>query len=327
MRRVESRAGTATFARVLVALAGGVGAARFLRGLVQVVPPDDVTVIVNTGDDDWFHGMLVCPDLDTVTYTLAGAENPETGWGLAGETFATMTALQRYGLPTWFRLGDRDLATHLYRSERLRAGASLSTIAGEIGDAWGVRSRLLPMTDEPVGTRIDVLAADGSVTELPMQEWFVRDRADPPVVAVRFDGAARARAAPGVLDAIDGAEKIVVCPSNPVISIGPIVAVPGVRDALRRRRDHVVGVSPIIAGAPVKGPADRLMAPLGMEVSCVGVARAYRDFCSALVIDAGDAARAAEVEALGVRAVVADTLMRDARVTAALARHTLDAVA
>ena len=322
-----SRAGATTFASVLVALAGGVGAARFLRGLVQIVAPDDITVVVNTGDDDWFHGLLVCPDLDTVTYTLAGAENPETGWGLAGETFATMAALERYGVPTWFRLGDRDLATHLYRDERLRAGAPLSTITTEISDKWGVRSRILPMTDERVATRIDVRGSDGEVSELRMQEWFVRERAEPPVAAVRFEGAAGAAPAPGVLEALDHAETIVVCPSNPVISIGPIVAVPGVRDALRRRRDRVVGVSPIIAGAPVKGPADRLMGPLGMEVSCVGVARAYRDFCSALVIDAGDAARAAEVEALGVRAVVADTLMRDARVAAALARHTLDAVA
>jgi len=322
-----SHAGATTFASVLVALAGGVGAARFLRGLVQIVAPDDVTVIVNTGDDDWFHGLLVCPDLDTVTYTLAGAENPDTGWGLVGETFATMAALERYGVPTWFRLGDRDIATHLYRGERLRAGVPLSTITAEIAGAWGVGSRLLPMSDERVATRIDVRGADGSVSELRMQEWFVRERAEPPVAAVRFDGAARARPAPGVLDALGDAETIVVCPSNPVISIGPIVAVPGVREALRRRRDRVVGVSPIIAGAPVKGPADRLMRPLGMEVSCVGVAHAYRDFCSALVIDAGDAARAAEVEALGVRPVVADTLMRDARVAATLARHTLDAVA
>jgi LPPG:FO 2-phospho-L-lactate transferase len=262
-----------------------------------------------------------------LTYTLAGAENPDMGWGLAGETFATMAALDRYRVPTWFRLGDRDLATHLYRGERLRAGAPLSTITTEIADAWAVGSRLLPMSDERVATRIDVRGSDGTVSELRMQEWFVRDRAEPPVAAVRFEGADRARPAPGVLDALGDAETIVVCPSNPVISIGPIVAVPGVRDALRRRRDRVVGVSPIIAGAPVKGPADRLMGPLGMEVSCVGVARAYRDFCSALVIDADDARRAAEVEALGVRAVVADTLMRDARVAAALARHTLDAVA
>jgi LPPG:FO 2-phospho-L-lactate transferase len=312
---------------MLAALAGGVGAARFLRGLVQVVPPDDITVIVNTGDDDWFHGLLVCPDLDTVTYTLAGVENPDTGWGLAGETFAAIDALERYGLPTWFRLGDRDLATHLYRSDRVRAGASLSTIAAEIAAAWKVRSRLLPMSDDPVSTRIDVRTRGGSVSELHMQDWFVRERAEPLVTAVRFDRVERAAAAPGVLEALHQAETIVVCPSNPVISIGPILAVPGVRDALRRRRDRVVGVSPIIAGAPVKGPADRLMGPLGMEVSCVGVASAYRDFCSALVIDGGDTARAPEVEALGVHAVVTDTLMRDARVAAALARNTLDAVA
>jgi LPPG:FO 2-phospho-L-lactate transferase len=312
---------------MLAALAGGVGAARFLRGLVQVVPPDDITVIVNTGDDDWFHGLLVCPDLDTVTYTLAGVENPDTGWGLAEETFAAIDALERYGLPTWFRLGDRDLATHLYRSNRVRAGASLSTIAAEIAAAWNVRSRLLPMSDDPVSTRIDARTRGGSVSELHMQEWFVRERAEPPVTAVRFDGVERAAAAPGALEALHQAETIVVCPSNPVISIGPILAVPGVRDALRRRRDRVVGVSPIIAGAPVKGPADRLMSPLGMEVSCVGVARAYRDFCSTLVIDGGDTARAPEVEALGVHSVVTDTLMRDARVAAALARNTLDAVA
>jgi len=312
---------------MLAALAGGVGAARFLRGLVQVVPPDDITVIVNTGDDDWFHGLLVCPDLDTVTYTLAGVENPDTGWGLDGETFAAIDALERYALPTWFRLGDRDLATHLYRSERVQAGASLSTIAAEIAAAWDVRSRLLPMSDDPVSTRIDVRTSGGSVSELHMQEWFVRERAEPPVVAVRFEGVDLAAAAPGVLEALEEADTIIVCPSNPVISIGPILAVPGVREALVARRDRVVGVSPIIAGRPVKGPADRLMGPLGMEVSCVGVARAYRDFCSALVIDGGDIARAPEVEALRVHAVVTDTLMRDARVAAALARNTLDAVA
>src|SRR5204863_8520517 len=168
-RGAVSRVGTTTFASVLAALAGGVGAARFLRGLVQVVPPEDITVVVNTGDDDWFHGLLVCPDLDTVTYTLAGAENADTGWGLAGETFAAIDSLERYALPTWFRLGDRDLATHLYRSDRVRAGAPLSTIAAEIAAAWDVRSRLLPMSDDPVSTRIDVRTGDGSVAELHMQ--------------------------------------------------------------------------------------------------------------------------------------------------------------
>lgn len=312
---------------MLVALAGGVGAARFLRGLVRIVPPAEVTVIVNTADDDTFHSLAVSPDLDTVTYTLAGAEHPEQGWGLAGETFAVMDALDRYGQDTWFRLGDRDLATHLYRTARLDAGATMSEVTAEIAAAWGVVPRLLPMSDDRVATRVTVAREGGRREVLAMQEWFVRERAASPVVAVEFEGADTARPAPGVLAALEAAETVLVCPSNPVISIGPILAVPGVREVLARRRDRVVGVSPIIAGAPVKGPADRLMGPLGIEVSCVGVARAYADFCGTLVIDSGDEQRAREVEATGVRAVVADTLMTDARVAAALARHTLDAVA
>jgi LPPG:FO 2-phospho-L-lactate transferase len=310
-----------------VALAGGVGAARFLRGLVRVVPAAAVSVVVNTADDDVFHGLHVSPDLDTVTYTLAGAEHPEQGWGLEGETFATIEALSRYGRPTWFRLGDRDLATQLYRSERLAEGASLSTVTNEIGEAWGVVPHLLPMSDDAIATRITVNRPDGTTEELAMQEWFVRERAEPAVAAVRFAGADAASPAPGVIEALEAAETILICPSNPVISIGPILSVPGVRETLIRRRDRVVGVSPIIVGRPVKGPADRLMAGLGLDVSCVGVAGVYSEFCSTLVIDAGDAHRAAEVEAAGVRAVVADTLMTDARVAAALARRTLDAVA
>jgi LPPG:FO 2-phospho-L-lactate transferase len=312
---------------MLVALAGGVGAARFLRGLVRIVPPAEVTVVVNTADDDLFHGLAVSPDLDTVTYTLAGAEHPEQGWGLAGETFAVMDALERYGQDTWFRLGDRDLATHLYRTQRLAAGATLSEVTAEITAAWGVVPRLLPMSDDRVATRVTVARDGGRREVLAMQEWFVRERAGSPVLAVDFEGAENASPAPGVLAALEMSETILVCPSNPVISIGPILAVPGIRETLVRRRDRVVGVSPIIAGAPVKGPADRLMGPLGIEVSCVGVARAYAEFCGTLVIDSGDAPRAREVEAAGVRAVVADTLMTDARVAAALARHTLDAVA
>ncbi len=314
-------------APMVVALAGGVGAARFLRGLVRVVDPATVTVVVNTADDDRFHGLAVSPDLDTVTYTLAGAEHPEQGWGLDGETFNVIESLDRYGDDTWFRLGDRDLATHLFRTRRLAEGATLSQVTVEITKAWGVVPRLLPMSDDRVATRVTVRRPDGSVEVLAMQEWFVRERTLPPVVSVEFAGANTAKPAPGVLAAIDTAETILICPSNPVISIGPILAVPGVRDALVRRRDRVVGVSPIIAGSPVKGPADRLMGPLGIEVSCVGIARAYAPFCGTLVIDAGDVHRAAEVEAEGVQAVVADTLMRDARIAAALAQHTLDAVA
>jgi LPPG:FO 2-phospho-L-lactate transferase len=311
---------------MLATLAGGVGAARFLAGLVQVVPPADVVAIVNTGDDDEFHDLYVSPDLDSVTYTLAGASNVAQGWGLEGETYATLGALERYGVPTWFSLGDKDLATHLFRTQRLRAGAPLSQVTAEIVRAWGLDLQLLPMTDDRVRTRITVQRGASS-EELAMQAWFVGERAEPPVVSVRFDGADRARPAPGVLDALSGAEAIILCPSNPVISIGPILAIPGVRDVLVARRERVVGVSPIVGGAPVKGPADRLMAPLGMEVSCVGVARAYAEICATLVIDAVDADRAGEVEAAGVQAVVTDTMMRSPEVAAALAARTLAAVA
>ncbi|MET1002430.1 MAG: 2-phospho-L-lactate transferase [Acidimicrobiia bacterium] len=309
---------------MLTALAGGVGAARFLAGLVRAVPPASVTAIVNTADDEEFHGLHVSPDLDSVTYTLAGASNTAQGWGLEGETFATLAALARFDVDTWFGLGDKDLATHLYRTQRLRAGASLSTVTAEIARAWDVPVKLVPMTDDRVRTRVAVRDPD---RELAMQEWFVRERAEPEVRSVRFEGAAAARPAPGVIDALTGADAVLICPSNPVISIGPILAVPGIVEALRARRDRVVGISPIVGGAPVRGPADRLMGPLGIEVSCVGVARAYTQFCGTLVIDAVDAHRAGEVEAAGVNAVVADTMMHSPEVAAALARRALAAVA
>ncbi len=312
---------------MLAALAGGVGAARFLAGLVRAVPPADVVAIVNTADDDQFHGLSVSPDLDSVTYTLAGASNPVQGWGLEGETFTTLEALRRYPVDTWFGLGDKDLATHLYRTQRLRTGATLSQVTREIATAWGVDVRLLPMTDDAVSTRITAVDADGRERVYAMQEWFVRERAEPAVTAVDFAGASDARPAPGVLDAIRTADTVLVCPSNPVISIAPILAVPGIRAALRDRRGRVVAVSPIVGGAPVKGPADRLMRPLGIEVSCVGVARAYAEFCSTLVIDAIDADLAPAVEAAGVHPVVADTMMRSPEVAADLARRALAAVA
>ena len=245
---------------MIVSLAGGVGAARFLAGLVRALPPEAVVVVGNTGDDDEFHGLLVSPDLDSVTYTLAGASNRELGWGLEGETFACLDALARYDEPVWFRLGDRDLATHLYRSRRRNEGAPLSAVTAEIVAAWGLALRLVPMSDDPVRTRITVRAAGGSGTEeLRMQEWFVREHAEPPVVAVRYEGADTARPAPGVLDAIANADAIVLCPSNPVISIGPILAVPGIRDALAARRDRVDRHLPHRrrrAGARPRRPAD-----------------------------------------------------------------------
>jgi LPPG:FO 2-phospho-L-lactate transferase len=310
---------------MIAALAGGVGSARFLAGLLEVVDPGDVVIVGNTGDDDWFHGLRVCPDLDSVTYALAGANNPETGWGLAGETFTTLRALQRYGVPTWFNIGDQDFATHLYRTERLRAGDPLSAITADIAEAWGLRCRLIPMTDDTVATRV-LAALPGGNVELALEEWFVRERCEPPVVAVRYEGADEAVPAPGVLEALREAEAIVICPANPILSIAPILAVPGIRDAVAAHA-RVVGISNLIAGAAVRGPADRLLADLGIEASCVGVARAYRDLCAAFVIDDQDAARASEVEALGVRAVVTDTLMKDLDVAAALARETLAAVA
>jgi len=312
---------------VLVSLAGGVGAARFLNGLVRAVPPSDVVAIVNTADDEEFHGLYVSPDLDSVTYTLAGASNAAQGWGLEGETFATLDALGRYGVDTWFRLGDKDLATHLFRTERLRAGASLTEVTAEITRSWDLGLALLPMTDDRVRTRITVERPGGATEEIAMQRWFVGERAESPVVSVRFDGADAARPAPGVLEALRTADTIVICPSNPVISIGPILAVPGIRDALVARRERVIAISPIVGGAPVKGPADRLMGPLGIEVSCVGVARAYREICSTLVIDAVDEQLASQVEAEGVRAIVTDTMMRSPEIATQLARQTLAAVA
>jgi len=327
----------------IAALAGGVGAARFLRGLIRTMPAEEVVVVGNTGDDEIFHGLHVSPDLDTVVYTLAGAVG-SAGWGLADDTFRTLEAYARYGEPTWFRLGDADLATHLYRTSRLREGATLTEVTAEIALAWEVKAKLLPMTDDRVATRIDVLptaahaapvggtppdprADGGAPVTMAMQEWFVRERAQPPVAGVRFEGAATAKPGPGVLDALTEADAVLLCPSNPVISIGPILALPGVRDLLRSRRDSVVGVSPIIRGATVKGPADRLMAAAGIEVSCAGVASIYADICGTLLVDESDADRVADVEAHGVRAAVAPILMRDADGAAELARRALDLVA
>jgi LPPG:FO 2-phospho-L-lactate transferase len=309
---------------VIVALAGGVGAARMLRGIVAVADPADVVAIVNTGDDVVLHGLHVSPDLDTVTYTLAGAVNDETGWGLAGESWSVMDALARDGAEhTWFRLGDRDLATHLYRTHRLRAGASLSTITAEIAAAWGLSLRLLPMTDDRVETRVDVVGEG----EVGFQEYFVARRHAVPVRAVRYAGAEDARPAPGVLEALDAAETIVICPSNPILSIAPVLAVPGIRVAVEKRRADTVAVSPIVAGAALKGPADRLLTELGHESSVVGVARLYAPLAATLVVDEADAALAVAVEAEGMRCIVAPTVMHGPAEAAALARVCLDAAA
>jgi LPPG:FO 2-phospho-L-lactate transferase len=307
---------------VICVLAGGVGAARMLTGIVQVVDASDVTAVVNTGDDTTLHGLHISPDLDTCTYTLAGAINPETGWGLAGETWQAMEALERYGGLTWFRLGDKDLATHLYRTQRLREGAPLSTVTAEITASWGLALRLLPVTDDPLATVVTL--TDGST--IGFQDYFVRLRHEVPITGVAFEGADVARPAPGVLDAVRDADVVVVAPSNPIVSIGPLLAVPGVRDALARRRDRTVAVSPIIGGAALKGPADRMLAELGHDVSVVGVARLYAELASVLVIDEVDRELAPAVAEAGLRPVVTPTIMSSPEVAAALARTTLEAV-
>ncbi len=306
----------------ITTLAGGVGAARFLEGLVQVVPQEDITVISNTGDDEDFFGLHVSPDIDIVIYTLAGAINPATGWGLAGETFHALEALGRFGYETWFGLGDGDLATHVHRTEMLRDGATLSQATRSIAEAFGLRLALLPVSDDRIRTMVETAAGE----TLTFQEYFVKRHTQDEVRAVRFEGIETARPAPGVLEAILGADVIAIAPSNPIVSIGPLLAVPGVRDALRETRAKVVGVSPIIGGKTIKGPADRMMASLGMTPTAAGVAEAYRDFLDALVIDETDRDLAPAVEAAGVRPIVAQTIMRGPAEKRALAEVVLAAV-
>lgn len=307
----------------IIALAGGVGAARFLRGVVRVVPPADLTVIVNTGDDEEFFGLSVSPDLDTVTYTLAGAVNAEKGWGLPDETHRCLDALERYFPETWFGLGDADLATHLFRTERLRRGEPLSRVTAEIARRWNVTARVLPMSDDRVRT---VVTTEDGV--LPFQEYFVKRRAEGRVSAVTFRHVEAARPAPGVCEAIAAADLIVLPPSNPIVSIGPILALPGIRETLRRAAAPVAAVSPLIAGKPVKGPADRMLAGLGIEVSAAGIADSYDDFVDTFVLDrrdvegesAGAAAMCKRIEAMGMDVLVTETLMRDMDTSVALAR-------
>jgi len=280
-----------------------------------------VTAIVNVADDTELHGLHISPDVDTVIYTLAGAIDPERGWGLRDETWHAMTMFERYGNPSWFNLGDKDLATHIVRTQRLRSGEPLSAVTAQLALAWDLACAVVPVTDDPVRTIVET--AHG---ELGFQEYFVGRRHSVPITGVRFEGAADARPAPGVLEALGDADVVVLAPSNPIVSIAPLLAVPGVRDALVRRRHRVVAVSPIVAGAALKGPADRMLAELGHEASVVGVARLHAEVASALVVDTADADRSAEVEAAGMACVVTDTVMHDAETAAALARTTLAAV-
>jgi LPPG:FO 2-phospho-L-lactate transferase len=305
----------------IVALAGGVGAARFLEGLARVVDPCRLWIIGNTGDDTEMHGLHISPDLDTVAYTLAGLANPQHGWGLAADTFHCLEALRKLGAEAWFQLGDRDLATHLYRTERLREGATLTQVTAELVAAQGLRMRLLPMTDQRVRTLVKTRRG-----VLDFQTYFVRRRARDTVLGVTFDGARKARPAAGLLQAIRQAAGIIVCPSNPIISIGPILAVPGIREALRKSAAPVAAISPIVGGRALKGPAARMMKSLGMRVSAAGVAEMYRDFVDVFVLDWVDARQASKVEALGMRVEVTDTIMTSLARKRALARVVVGAL-
>jgi LPPG:FO 2-phospho-L-lactate transferase len=299
-----------------------------LSGLVAVIDPSTITAVVNVGDDTVLHGLHISPDLDTITYTLAGLDNRDTGWGMAGESWTVMDELAELGGESWFRLGDRDLATHLFRTEMLGSGAALSAVTAAIATRRHLGVRLLPVTDEPLRTML-TLDEDSDLgpagTEVGFQEYFVRLHHAVAVRSVRFDGAEHAAPAPGVMDALTGATQIVVCPSNPIVSIGPLLAVPGLREALEARRDRVIAVSPIIAGAALKGPADRLMTELGAESSVVGVARLYAPWVGTLVIDEADRDHARAVEDTGVRCVVAPTIMDTPERAAALGHLVLHA--
>lgn len=305
-------------------LAGGVGAARFLSGLLAVRDPSDVTAVVNVGDDFTLHGLHISPDLDTVTYTLSGEINPSTGWGRAGETWRVLAELGRLGGQDWFALGDLDLALHLFRTQRLSEGAALSEVTAEVARSFDLGLQLLPVSDDPIRTRITPAEPDGAA-EIEFQEYFVAQRHGIAVSAVRFAGIDDARPAPGVLTALRDAEVVVVAPSNPFVSIGPVVSVPQVRETLRERRGSVVAVSPIVGGQSIKGPAGAMMSELGYAPSVVGIAEIYADFAGTLVIDHVDGDLASAVADAGMTPVVTDTIMADPDRAAGLARATLDA--
>jgi len=304
----------------IVALCGGVGAARFLSGLVRVVNPEDVVAVVNTGDDREFYGVHVSPDLDIVTYTLAGLVDRAQGYGLEGDGYALMTRLEELGHEVWFRLGDRDFAHCLHRTLRMREGAGLASVAAELATAHGVAPRLLPMSEDPCPTLVEL--DDG--TKLHFEEYMIRERAPDRVAAVDLSAAAAAKPGPGVLEAIAAARAIVFCPSNPVVSIGPILAIPGVREALRESEAKTVAISPIVGGAPIKGPASQLLRGIGVEVSAAGVAHHYRELIDAYVLDERDADQLDAVRGLGLAAAATDSIMVDPDAAARLARVALE---
>lgn len=302
----------------IAAFAGGVGGSKLLLGLYRVMDPADLTIIVNTGDDIVMHGLHVSPDPDIITYTLAGVVNEETGWGITNESFRVAEGLQRYGRDIWFKLGDRDLATHIHRSALLKNGRTVSQAMDSIRTALGVRARLLPMSDSLLPTMLDT-----DEGRMHLQDYLVRRRCEPKLKKIVFEGAERARPAPGVIEAIEQADAIVISPSNPLISIGPILAVPGICEALRKRRADVIAVCPLVGGKSLKGPSDKMMAELSYDVSAVGVASLYRDVCGMFMIDEIDEMAGGAIEALGMKAIVRQTVMKSVEDKERVARHVL----
>ena len=303
----------------VVALAGGVGGAKLASGLQSSLRPGDLTLVVNTADDFELYGLRICPDLDTAMYTLSEMVNPATGWGVAGESFNALGMMVRFGESAWFKLGDKDFATHILRTQRLGAGETLTRVTADLSLALGVRSAILPMCDEPVATVIET--PDGS---LDFQEYFVRRGQSDEVVGVSFGGIEEARPSEAVLDALSRAELVVLCPSNPIVSIGPILAVPGMREALAASSAPKVAVSPIVGGRALKGPADRMLDSLGHEVSATGVAHLYEGLVDGIVVDDQDADQRPSIEGLGMRVLATDAVMRDEDDRARLAREILE---
>ncbi len=302
----------------ITALAGGVGASKLLRGLVEVMDPAELTVIVNTGDDIELHGLSISPDLDIVTYTLAGIVEKKTGWGIQDDTFAALEKLAGFGREDWFRLGDKDLATHIHRTSMLRSGATLSQVTDSIRRTLGVKARILPMSNQPVRTMIHT-----ETGLIHFQHYLVKERARPMVKGITFEGIETASPAPGVVEALEEADGVVLCPSNPLISIGPILAVEGIRETLRGRRDSVVAISPIVGGQSLKGPSDRMLEQLGYEVSALEVAKLYQDIAGAFVIDSADEEKRPSIETLNIKVVVTNTVMKTLEDKTRLALETI----
>jgi LPPG:FO 2-phospho-L-lactate transferase len=290
---------------MIVTLAGGVGAARFLEGLIRIIPQRELIVIGNVGDDMEIYGLHVSPDLDIVTYTLAGIVDPIKGWGIRNDTFSFLSAMRTYGYETWFNIGDRDLATHIFRTEQLRKGRSLSSVTASIVNRLGLRFRLLPATDDDFQTHV---ICNGK--RMHFQEYMVKTRTKPRVQQILFQGATFSKPAHGVLQSIRGARGIIICPSNPIVSIGAILNVPRIRLALSCAESKIVAISPIVGGKTIKGPADKLMKALGVEPTALGIAQIYRDLLDTLILDKQDKQLAKKVEDLGIRAIVTNTIMR-----------------